>query len=70
MNQKYKNIIKATEKSGEIVLSYFNKGLKIQSKGEPLNFVTEADLKSEKNLRFNRTFKGLIFNLCRLIIHK
>ena len=50
MKQGYKNIIRAVEKSGEIVLSYFGKSLITQSKGAPLNFVTEADLQSEKNL--------------------
>lgn len=50
MNQKYKNLIKAVEKSGNIVSSYFGKSLKTQSKGVPLNFVTQADLESEKNL--------------------
>ncbi|MBU1131559.1 inositol monophosphatase [Patescibacteria group bacterium] len=50
MNPKYKNIIRAVEKSGEIVLSYFGKSIKTESKGMPLNFVTAADLKSEKNL--------------------
>ena len=50
MNQKFKNIIKATEASGAIVWSYFGTSLKTTSKGTPLNFVTEADLKSEKKL--------------------
>jgi len=50
MELKYKKIIKSVEKSGAIILSYFGKDYKTFKKSHPLDFYTEADIKSEKNL--------------------
>lgn len=50
MNKKYQNIIKAVEKSGQIIAGYFGKDLKTYQKSSVLDFSTRADLESEKNL--------------------
>lgn len=50
MNSKYKKIIKAVEKSGQIIAGYFGKDLKTYQKSSVLDFSTQADLRSEKNI--------------------
>ena len=50
MNRKYKNIIKAVERSGKIIAGYFGKDFKRYNKKAGLDFYTQADLKSESNL--------------------